>query len=102
MDNESKKPERIQRLTLTKPEHVRKYLARIAKDVQNGDIDLSTARVLITASEAILKGIRIDEHEKRINDLEERLENPEKFEKLDKEADFTDFLAYKKNKEGKK
>lgn len=92
---------RIQRLTLTKPEHVRKYLARIAKDVQNGDLDLKTARVLITASEAILKGIRIDEHEQRINELEDRLTNPEKYQKPEQEADFTDFLDYKRKKEGK-
>lgn len=95
----AKKP--IQRLTLTKPHHVRKYLARIAKDVENGDMDLPTARVLNSLADSILKGIRSDEHEMRLDELEDRIKFPEKYETTESDS-FTELLAYKRKQEGNK
>jgi len=94
----AKEEKKIQRLTLTKPVHVRRYLARIAKDVENGDMDLATARVLNSLSDSILKGIRTDEHEMRLDELEDRIKFPEKYE-VNETADFTDFLKYKREHE---
>lgn len=64
-------------LKLDTPQAVRKALARVANMVLNGELDTKTANSIILACNAILSGIRTDEQEKKIAELEEILEAKE-------------------------
>lgn len=55
------------------PQAVTKVLARVVHMVSNGTIDTKSANTIILACNAILSGIRTDEQEKKINELEELL-----------------------------
>lgn len=59
------------RLKLSSPGEVRKALARIANMTLNGEIDTKIANSIILACNAILGGIRTDEQQKKIEELEE-------------------------------
>lgn len=61
------------RLKLSTPTDVRKALSRIANMTLNGEIDTKVANSIILACNAILSGIRTDEQEKKIKELEEIL-----------------------------
>lgn len=59
------------RLKLSNPAEVRKALCRIANMVLNGEIDTKAANSIILACNAILGGIRTDEQQKKIDELEQ-------------------------------
>ena len=63
--------EKRKRLKLSSPYEVRKALSRIANMTLNGEIDTKTANSIILACNAILGGIRTDEQQKKIDELEE-------------------------------
>ena len=52
------------------PENVRKSLAKVANMTYKGEIDTKIANSIILACNAILSGIRIDEQEKKLIELE--------------------------------
>lgn len=58
------------RLKLDSPQAVRRALSRVANMVLNGEIDSKTANSIILACNAILSGIRTDEQQKKIDELE--------------------------------
>lgn len=60
-------------IKLSNPSEVRKALSRIANMVLNGELDPKAANSIILACNAILGGIRTDEQEKKIRELEEIL-----------------------------
>ncbi|MEG1074793.1 MAG: hypothetical protein RSF84_06610 [Ruthenibacterium sp.] len=60
-------------IKLSNPSEVRKALSRVANMVLNGDLDPKAANSIILACNAILSGIRTDEQEKEIRELEEIL-----------------------------
>ena len=60
-------------LKLDTPQAVRKALARIANMVLNGELDTKTANSIILACNAILSGIRTDEQETKLAELEQIL-----------------------------
>ncbi len=61
---------RRKQLKLSTPHEVRRALARVANMVINGELDTKVANTLILACNAILGGIRTDEHEKKLLELE--------------------------------
>ncbi len=69
---------RRKNLKLDSPQAIRKALARIANMVLNGELDPKQANAIILACNAILSGIRTDEQEKKIQELEEILMTKEK------------------------
>lgn len=58
------------RLKLSSPYEVRRALSRLANMVLNREIDASSANTIIMACNAILSGIRTDEQQKKIDELE--------------------------------
>ena len=60
-------------LKLDTPQAVRKALSRVANMVLNNEIDTKTANSIILACNAILSGIRTDEQEKKLVELEQIL-----------------------------
>jgi len=61
-------------LRLSTPKDVRRTLSRISNLVANGEMDTKQANTIILACNAILGCIRIDEQQKKINELAELLE----------------------------
>ena len=61
---------RRKQLKLSNANEVRKALARIANMVLNGEIETKQAKSIRLACNAILSGIRTDEQEKKIVELE--------------------------------
>ena len=57
-------------LKLDTPDNIRKALAKVANMVYKGEIDTKKANSFILACNAILSGIRTDEQEKKIAELE--------------------------------
>lgn len=84
--NEVIKPEDIEilppakrvNLRLNTPKNVRLSLSRIADGVVNGEIDLKTANTLTLICNAILNSIRLDDQEKKIDELARLLEDKER------------------------
>lgn len=62
------------KLRLDTPSNIRKSLSKVANMVLNGEIDTKTANTLTIVCNALLSSIRIDEQEKRIDELEVLLE----------------------------
>ena len=62
------------RLTLATPEQVRRYIQALMMQVENGDMDLSKARLLTIQAETILKAIQQKEAEQRLIELETELD----------------------------
>ena len=62
-------------LKLDTPGNVRRALAKVANLVYRGGLDCKIANTFILACNAILSGLRTDEQEKRIAELEEILNN---------------------------
>lgn len=60
-------------MKLDTPQAVRKALARVANMVLNDELDTKTANSIILACNAILSGIRTDEQDKKIAELEQIL-----------------------------
>lgn len=63
------------KLRLNTPKNVRLSLSRIADCVVNGEIDLKTANTLTLICNTILNSIRVDEQEKKIEELIQSLQN---------------------------
>lgn len=63
----------MKRLKLSTPREVRQALARVANLVLNDQLDPKQGNCIITACNAILSGIRTDEQEKRLDELEKIL-----------------------------
>ena len=61
------------RLRMGTPTEVRRTLARVANMTVNGEIDTKTANTIILACNAVLSAIRTDEQQRRIDQLEELL-----------------------------
>ena len=57
-------------LKLDTPDNIRKALAKVANMTYKGELDTKIANSLILACNTILSGIRIDEQEKKIAELE--------------------------------
>ena len=55
------------------PTEVRRTLARVANMTANGEIDTKTANTIILACNAVLSAIRTDDQQKKIDQLEEIL-----------------------------
>lgn len=66
-----KKPRK--KLYLTDPDKVRIYIQGLMIHVENGAIDLNTARLLTNQAEVILKSIIAKESEKQMIELEYKL-----------------------------
>ena len=62
------------RLRMGTPTEIRRTLARVANMAVNGDIDTKTANTVILACIACLGAIRTDEQQKKIDELEELIE----------------------------
>lgn len=58
------------RLRMNTATEVRRTLARVANMALNGEIDTKTANTIILACNAVLGAIRIDEQQKKIDELE--------------------------------
>lgn len=56
------------------PTEVRRTLARVANMALNNEIDTKTANTIILACNAVLSAIRTDEQQKKIDELEELLD----------------------------
>ena len=57
-------------LKLDTPDNIRKALAKVATMTYKGELDTKTANSIILACNAILSGIRTDEQEKKLIELE--------------------------------
>ena len=57
-------------LKLDTPDNIRKALAKVANMTYNGELDTKIANSFILACNAILSGIRTDEQEKKLLELE--------------------------------
>ena len=63
------------RLRLSSPSDVRKAMSKIANAVYNGDLDPKEANAILYACNSVLSTIRIDEQQKKIEELERLLNN---------------------------
>lgn len=61
------------RLRMGTPTEVRRTLARVANMTANGEMDTKTANTIILACNAVLSAIRTDDQQKKIDQLEEIL-----------------------------
>lgn len=57
-------------LRLSKPKDIRRSLARVANMVINERIDTKAANSIVVACNAILGAIRVDEQQKKLEELE--------------------------------
>lgn len=65
------------RLRLSKPSDVRKTISRVANAVYNGEIEPKQANTILYACNSVLSSIRIDEQQKKIDELEQLLASQE-------------------------
>lgn len=65
-------------LKLDTPENIRKALAKIANLTYKGELDVKVANSLTLTCNAILSGIRVDNQDKKIAELEIMLNEQEK------------------------
>lgn len=63
------------RLRMRTATEVKRTLARVANMALNGEIDTKVANTVILACNAILGAIRTDEQQKKIDELEELLDD---------------------------
>lgn len=61
------------RLRMRTPAEIRRTLARVANMALNNEIDTKTANTIILACNAVLSAIRTDEQQRKIDELEELL-----------------------------
>ena len=62
------------RLRMRTPTEIRRTLARVANMALNNEIDTKTANTIILACNAVLSAIRTAEQQKKIDELEELLD----------------------------
>lgn len=63
------------RLRMKTPTEIRRTLARVSNMVLAGEIEPKQANSIITACNVILAAIRIDDQQRRIEELEEMIED---------------------------
>ncbi len=68
------------RLRMSNPREVRRTLARVANMALNGEVDTKTANTIILACNAILGAIRVDEQQRKIDELEKILSESKYFD----------------------
>lgn len=61
-------------LRMRTPTEIRRTLARVANMALNNEIDTKTANTIILACNAVLSAIRTDEQQRKIDELEELLD----------------------------
>lgn len=66
------------RLKVASASDVRRTLARITNLVANNEMDTKKANTIILACNAVLSAIRTDEQQKKINELEQLLDEIQK------------------------
>lgn len=66
------------RLKVASASDIRRTLARITNLVANNEMDTKKANTIILACNAVLSAIRTDEQQKKINELEQLLEEIQK------------------------
>ena len=91
---------KLHRINLKTAEDVRRYIARLIKRVENDEIELGKARVLMQLAEGILKSIRTDELERKIIEIENALDggytaSNSTNNTADNVEDFTEYLNLK-------
>lgn len=59
------------RLKLSTPREIRRALNRIANMVLNGEITAKEANAIMYACNSVLSAIRVDEQERRLEELEQ-------------------------------
>jgi hypothetical protein len=64
---------RRKNLKLDTPQNIRKSLSKVANMVLNGELDAKVANSITATCNVILSGVRIDEQEKKIAELEQIL-----------------------------
>ena len=62
------------RLKLSTPQEVRRGLARVANMVLNEQLDSKAANAITLACNAILGAMRVDEQERKLQELERMME----------------------------
>lgn len=60
-------------LKLDTPDDIRKALAKVANMTYKGELDTKTANSITATCNVILSGIRIDEQEKKLAEIEQIL-----------------------------
>lgn len=70
--------EKRKNLKLDTPSNVRKSLSKVANMVLNKELDVKTANSLTLICNAILSGIRVDEQEKKLKELEQLINEIQK------------------------
>lgn len=60
-------------LKLDTPDDIRKALAKVANMTYKGELDTKTANSITATCNVILSGIRIDEQEKKLEEIEQIL-----------------------------
>lgn len=65
---------KLHRISLKTAEDVRRYIAKLIKRVENDELDLGKARLLMNLAESILKSIRTDELERKIIEIENAID----------------------------
>ena len=62
------------RMKLSTPGEVRKAMNRVANMVLNGELAAKDANAILYAANVILGAIRVDEHQKKLDELERLME----------------------------
>ena len=68
----------IQRLRLRTATDVRRFLQRVAVAAINGELDPKVGNMIVSLCNAVLNSIRIDEQEKKLDELERIIEEKSK------------------------
>lgn len=63
------------RLKTGTPQEVRRTLTRVMNMVANGEMDNKTGNTIIVGCNAVLASIRVDEQQRKIDELERLLKN---------------------------
>ena len=63
------------RLRLSSPSDVRRTISKVADAVYNGELEPKEANAILYACNSALSSIRIDEQQKKIEELERLLNN---------------------------
>ena len=93
---------KLQRISLKTAEDVRRYIAKLIKRVENDELEIGKARLLMNLAESILKSIRTDELERRIIEIEETLETGHPTSNVDAKDNVEYFNEYLKKAKGDK
>jgi len=62
--------ERRKVIKTSTPAEIRRTLGRISNMVLNGELDPKAANSIITACNAVLAGIRVDDQQRKLDELE--------------------------------